>query len=83
MADNIDRRVRATISRIVGVDYVTAEQHLRDDVGAKGLDRIDIALTLEGEYDIEISEASACSWQTVTDVIRSVERRLEQRRAAA
>lgn len=80
MSDNIDRRVRTVIGRIIGVDNVLAAARLRDDLGADNLTLIEIALTLEGDFDVELGDAAIAKWRTAGDVVASLDRALAARK---
>lgn len=61
---------------------ITPEKTLVDNLGADSLDIIQIAMELEEEFGITISDEQCEAWNTVQDVIECVER-LEKEHAAA
>lgn len=83
MPDNIDRRVRTVIGRIIGADSVVPAARLRDDLGADNLILIEIALTLEGDFDVELGDAVIAKWRTAGDVVASLDRAIAARKVAA
>ena len=57
----------------LGFDAVTDEQNLVADLALDSLDRVDLTVTLEQEFNIDISDAALEEWQTVGDVVKTVE----------
>jgi acyl carrier protein len=68
-------RVQAAIARhsVVGVEAVTETANLADDLGIDSLDMVGIAIELEGELDIDISDELIESAFTVGDIVKAVE----------
>jgi acyl carrier protein len=52
---------------------VTSEAHLRDDLGVDSLDVVEILIEIEEGFNIEIQDEQAEKWETVGDVIATVE----------
>ena len=70
---NLDgNRVRTLIAKYLGVDAkrVTDETHFSDDLGLDWLDRLELMILIEDEFDIEISESDANQIELVGDLIR-------------
>lgn len=65
---------RILIADHIGFDAVTDDQHIGNDLAIDSLDRVDLALTLEQEFDIKIDDAALEEWQTVGDVVKTVEK---------
>ena len=72
MITNADT-TRILIADHLGFDAVTDEQNLVVDLALDSLDRVDLAVTLEREFDIKIDDAALEGWQTVGDVVKTVE----------
>ena len=53
----------------VGIDQVTDEAKFIDDLGADSLDVVELIMTLEDEFDIEIPDEPAEKIITVGDAI--------------
>ncbi len=53
----------------VGIDQVTDEAKFIDDLGADSLDVVELIMTLEDEFDIEITDEQAEKIITVGDAI--------------
>jgi len=64
---------RHLIADHLGFDAVTDEQNLVADLALDSLDRVDLTVTLEQEFNIDISDAALEGWQTVGDVVKTVE----------
>ena len=72
MLSNADT-TRILIADHLGFDAVTDEQNLVADLALDSLDRVDLTVTLEQEFDIKIDDAALEGWQTVGDVVKTVE----------
>jgi acyl carrier protein len=68
-------RVRAIVMDQLGVleAEVTLDASLRDDLDADSLDAIEIVITVEEEFGIEIPDDEAARLATYGDVLRYVE----------
>lgn len=49
------------------------EQRLVDDLGADSLDKVELVMAFEDEFDCEISDDDVAKWATVGDCIATVE----------
>ena len=56
----------------VGVDEITKETTLVDDLGADSLDIFQIIMGIEEEFDIEIANEDAENIVTVSDVVEQI-----------
>jgi acyl carrier protein len=68
--------VRTLIAAHLGVDIarVTDDAHLRDDLGADWLDRLELMIAIEDQFaDVEITDADVDRIDVVGDLIRHVE----------
>lgn len=72
---NIEEKVRSTIVDQLGVDggKVKANASLIDDLGADSLDIVELVMTMEEEFGLEIPDEDAEKIKTVGDVIKYVE----------
>lgn len=52
---------------------VTTEKHLENDLNCDSLDHLEIAMELEDEFDIHITDEECNKWSLVSDVIKTVE----------
>jgi len=65
--EEISNRVRHQIARVLEIrdDEVTPESNVVDHLGADSLDRIDIVMAIEDEFEIEISDSECWNIKTV------------------
>lgn len=54
-------------------EEVTLDTNLMKDLSADSLDAVEIISAIEEEYDLEISDEDAETFQTVGDLVRYVE----------
>ncbi len=54
-------------------DKVTLGANIQDDIGADSLDIVDLVMTLEEEFDIEIPDDAVEGIKTVGDIIKFIE----------
>ncbi|MBQ8227875.1 MAG: acyl carrier protein [Clostridia bacterium] len=54
-------------------DLITEDSNLFDDLGADSLDLVDMAMSVEDEFGIELPEEMIETVQTVSDVIKYIE----------
>ena len=54
-------------------ETITAETSISDDLGADSLDVVDIIMSVEDEFDIEVPEASVENIKTVGELVSFVE----------
>jgi acyl carrier protein len=67
--------VRDLIAECLGVDArrVSNEAHLRKDLGADWLDRLELVIAIEDRFDIELEEDIADRIEAVGDLIHVLE----------
>ena len=63
------------IARQLGIDEadISSSSNFMDDLGADSLDTVELVLTLEDEFDIEIPDDVATELHTVADVYNYLE----------
>lgn len=68
-------RLLAVVGEYVPVDRqdVSAETSLRMDLGLNSLDLVNLAVSVENEFGIEISDRKLAMMKTVGDLIRHIE----------
>ena len=57
----------------VDEDAVTMDSIITDDLGADSLDVVDMVMTLEEEFDLEIPDEEIENMKTVGDIVRFLE----------
>jgi acyl carrier protein len=67
-------RIRTIVSEQLGIDTaeLSPDSNILDDLGADSLDVVELVMTLEDEFDIEVPEEAAESIRTIADVERYV-----------
>jgi acyl carrier protein len=70
----IEDRVRRIVIEHLDIEpeNVTLEAKFVEDLGADSLDRIELVMTVEAEFDIEIADDQADAVNTVGDAVRLV-----------
>lgn len=71
IADQVRGIIASTL--VIEPHKVTDEAELRDDLGCDSLDPIELSVELEDAFDIALSDDEVERWNTVGDVVRSVE----------
>ncbi|MBQ8767395.1 MAG: acyl carrier protein [Clostridia bacterium] len=54
-------------------DVVTLDSVLLEDLGADSIDLADLVMTLEDEFDMEISDEELENIRTVADIVKFIE----------
>ncbi len=67
VTDKIKKVIADKLS--VDADEVVPEAHFVDDLGADSLDLVELIMSMEEEFDIEISDEDAEKLATVKDVM--------------
>lgn len=57
----------------VDADKVVTGANIQDDLGADSLDVVDLVMSLEEEFDIEIPDEAVESIKTVGDIVKYIE----------
>lgn len=58
-------------------DDITLESKLEDDLGADSLDAIDIVMTIEDQYSVEVPDEAIEEMNTVEDIVSFIEANIE------
>ncbi len=68
-------KIRDIISEELDIDVnkITNDSSLVDDFDADSLDVVDIVMSIEDEFAVEISDDAAENFKTVGDVVKYVE----------
>lgn len=61
----------------VDEDKVTLDANIQDDLGADSLDVVDLVMSFEEEFDVEIPDDQVENIKTVGDVVKFVEEKTE------
>ena len=78
MAENAEERLRKIIAEQLGVseDEVVPEASFIDDLNADSLEMVDLIISLEEEFGIQVSDEDAERIKTVKDAIDYLNDRL-------
>lgn len=58
-------------------DKITPEANIQDDLGADSLDVVDLVMSFEEEFDIEIPDDQVENIKTVGDIVKFIEEKVE------
>lgn len=75
---NVEHRIReivVTQLKVLSPDRVTAAARLFEDLNADSLDKVEIAMAVEEEFQIEVTDAELEELTTFGDVVKLVEQR--------
>lgn len=74
---SIEDRVKANLVEVLGVDLekITSQSDIADDLGADSLDMVELAMSFEEEFDIEIPDDTEEPLITVADVVAFITKR--------
>ena len=80
MSATVEKRVREVIIDTLGVkpEKIEPKSSLTDNLGADSLDTVDVVMSLEKEFKIEISNEDAEKLLTVGDIIDYIKKRLKK-----
>lgn len=68
-------KLRALIAEQLELDEseITMESELIDDLGADSLDIVDLVMTIEDEFEIEVPDEAIENMRTVGDAVKFIE----------
>ena len=58
-------------------DAVTMEASITDDLGADSLDVVDLVMSIEESFDVEIPDEEVENIKTVGDIVKYIENKVE------
>jgi acyl carrier protein len=75
MANDLSDRIHSIVADQLGVELaeVTKDASILDDLGADSLDVVELVMTLEEVFDIEVPDDAVEEMRTIGDVQRFVE----------
>ena len=75
MSDNIESQVIDVIVEQLGVDRekVTSDAKFIEDLGADSLDTVELVMTFEEKFSVEVSDEDAEKLKSVADVVAYIE----------
>lgn len=74
MSDNIEAQVKDIIVEQLGVDpeKVTTDAKFIEDLGADSLDTVELVMTFEEKFSIEVPDEDAEKLKSVSDVVNYI-----------
>ncbi|MDE1171992.1 MAG: acyl carrier protein [Verrucomicrobium sp.] len=77
---SIEERVKEIIVEQLGVnpEQVTPAAKFIEDLGADSLDTVELVMAFEEEFNVEVPDEEAEKLQTVGDVVRYIEDKVEE-----
>ena len=78
MSNGLSERIQTVVADQLGVEIseVTKDASILDDLGADSLDVVELVMTLEEAFDIEVPDEAIEEMRTIGDVQRFVESRV-------
>jgi len=75
MANDLSDRIQSIVAEQLGVERaeVTKDASILDDLGADSLDVVELVMTLEEAFNIEVPDEAVEEMRTIGDVQRFVE----------
>jgi acyl carrier protein len=75
MSSDLSSRIQSIVAEQLGVEIaeVTKDASILDDLGADSLDVVELVMTLEDAFDIEVPDEAVEEMRTIGDVQRFVE----------
>ena len=70
MGNELEGRIRNLVADHFGVDFkeVTSEASILDDLGADSLDVVELVMSLEDTFDIEVPDEEVEGMRTIGDI---------------
>ena len=62
----------------VAEDAVTMEASITEDLGADSLDVVDLVMSIEESFDVEIPDEEVENIKTVGDIVKYIENKVEE-----
>lgn len=59
-------------------DAVTMEASIKEDLGADSLDVVDLVMSIEESFDVEIPDEEVENIKTVGDIVKYIENKVEE-----
>jgi acyl carrier protein len=68
-------KIRAILAEQLDIaaDEITMESNIAEDLGADSLDVVDLIMSIEDEFDLEVPDTEVENIKTVGDVVNCIE----------
>lgn len=77
MAENLDKIKRVLVEQLgIRDEEITLDANLIDDFGADSLDLVELVMSLEEEFEIDIIDEEAEKFLTVQDIVNHIDARI-------
>ena len=79
MEKNVEEKVKEILAETSGIEPSDIEMgsELENDLGLDSLDSVELMMSLEEEYNFEISDEEAVKLKTTGDVIAFIEKKVK------
>lgn len=57
-------------------EVITYDSHILDDLGADSLDVVDLVMSIEDEFEVEVPDEALEKMRTVEDIVKYLEERV-------
>ena len=76
----VSDKIKDTIVEQLDVeeDAVTMEASITEDLGADSLDVVDLVMSIEESFDVEIPDEEVENIKTVGDIVKYIENKVEE-----
>ena len=76
MTTNIEQKIIAIVAEVfkVSEDKISRESRFTEDLGADSLDKVDLVMAFETEFECDIPDEAASQIVTVDDAIKFIEK---------
>jgi acyl carrier protein len=80
MGDSVETRIRTIVAEQLGVqlDEIRPDANILDDLGADSLDVVEMVMSLEEAFDIEVPDEEVEEMRTIADIERYVSKAVSQ-----
>jgi acyl carrier protein len=70
-------KIKKLLAEQLGIktDKIKLESRILEDLGADSLDLVELLMTLEDEFGIEVSDEDAINLKTVNDIVKIIDKK--------
>jgi acyl carrier protein len=74
MGDSLEMKIRTIVAEQLGVtlDEISPDANILDDLGADSLDVVEMVMSLEEAFDIEVPDEEVEEMRTIADIERYI-----------
>ena len=80
MGDSLETKIRTIVAEQLGVELeeIRMDANILDDLGADSLDVVEMVMSLEEQFDIEVPDEEVEEMRTLADIERFVTKAVSQ-----